>query len=196
MDNITKSPIEKFPIHFNFSTDFLEGELISYKALTCVNSATGVSSVASIIDSETINSPDVDVVLKGGTEGEEHSIQCVITSNLGNVYQRDLLLVIATVVTDSFNKQPTDRLLFDVDYSRRLEAGDPVSSGVVLVTKESDGSDVSGTIVVLIEAITPRVGVHVAAGSDGETYLLGVRGTTVAGYVYEKNVRMNVQEIQ
>ena len=195
MDNITKSSIEKFPVHFNFSTDFLDGEIISYKTLTCVNSATGVSSVASIIDSETINSPDVDVVLKGGIEGEEHSIQCVITSNLGNVYQRDLLLMIATVVTDSFNKQPADRLLFDVDYSRRLEAGDTIASGAVLATKESDGTDVSATIVVLIETITPKMGVHVAEGSDGETYLLGVRATTTAGYVYEKSLRMNVQEI-
>ena len=195
MDNITKSPIEKFPVHFNFSTDFLEGELISYKALTCVNSATGVSSVASIIDSETINSPDVDVVLKGGTEGEEHLIQCVITSNLGNIYQRDLLLIIATVVTDGFNKQPADRLLFDVDYSRRLDTGENLFIGSCLATKESDGTDVSASIVTLVETITPRVGVHVAAGSDGETYLLGVRGTTVAGYTYEKNIRMNVQEI-
>src|SRR3972149_10610096 len=137
MDNITKSSIEKFPVHFNFSTDFLDGEIISYKTLTCVNSATGVSSVASIIDSETINSPDVDVVLKGGIEGEEHSIQCVITSNLGNVYQRDLFLRIATIVTDGFNKQPADRLLFDVDFTRRLGRGDTVASGPVLATQES-----------------------------------------------------------
>jgi len=195
MDNITKSPIEKFPVHFNFSTDFLEGEIVSYEALTCINSATGVDSSASIIDSSAIDSPDVSVVLKGGTEGDEHTIQCVITSNLGNIYQRDLLLRVATVVTDSFNKQPADRLLFDVNYSRRLEGGDAIASGAVLVTKESDGTDVSATIVALIETITPRVGVHVAAGSDGETYLLGVRGTTAAGYVYEKNVRMSVQEI-
>jgi hypothetical protein len=195
MNTIVKSPIEKFQIHFNFSNDLLSSETIISQVLTCVNAATGVSSKTTIVDSETINSPDVDVVLKAGTEGDEHSIQCVATTSLGNVYDRDLLLMVQTVVTDTFSKQPSDAFIFDVDFTRRLETGDTIASGAVLATKESDGTDVSATVAPSVEVITPKIGVHVAVGSDGETYLLGVRGTTAAGYVYEKSLRMNVQEL-
>ena len=195
MGTITKSPIEKFPVKFNFSPDLITGETITTKTVTCVSAATGISSAATIIDSEAIVDSEVVVVLRAGTEGDEHNIQSVITTNLGNVYQRDLLLVIQKVIDDSFSKQPSDKILFDVDFSRRLEAGDPVSSGAILVTKESDGTDVSTTVAPSVEVVTPKIGVYVAVGSDGETYLLGVRGTTVAGYVYEKNIRMSVQEL-
>lgn len=195
MDTITKSPIERFPVRFNFSVDLLAAETISAKTVTCVNAATGVSSKTAIIDSETISSPDVVVVLKGGTEGDEHSIQCAVTTSLGNIYQRDLFLMIQAVVTDSFNKQPGDAFLYDVDFTRRLETGDTVASGAVLATKESDGTDVSASVAPSVEVITPKIGVHVAAGTDGETYLLGTRATTAAGYVYEKIIRMNVQEL-
>jgi len=195
MDILIKSPIERFPVHFNYSVDLLVGEIVVSSVLTCVNSATGISSAATIIDSETIASPDVDVILKAGTEGDEHSIQSVVTTNLGNVYQRDLLLVIATVVTDDFSKQPADKILFDVDFSRRLESGDTILTAAILATKESDGTDVSVSIAPLVEIFSPKVGVHVADGVDLKTYLLGVRATTAAGYIYEKNIRMNVQEL-
>jgi len=195
MDTLIKSPIEKFPIAFNFSVDLLAGETISTKTVTCVSAATGISSAATIIDSEAIVDSEVVVVLKAGTEGDEHNIQCVVTTSLSNTFQRDLLLAIATVVTDSFSKQPSDAFLFDVDFTRRLETGDTISTGACLATKESDGTDVSATVAPSVEVVTPKIGVHVAAGSDGETYLLGVRGTTAAGYVYEKNIRMSVQEI-
>jgi hypothetical protein len=195
MDTVIKSPAEKFPIRFNFSTDLLSSEAISTKTVTCINSSTGVTSKAIIIDSETISEQEIRVVLKAGTEGDEHTIQCVITTSLGNTYQRDLLLMVQTVVDDSFSKQPGDAFLFDVDFTRRLETGDTVASATCLATKESDGSDVSGSVAPTVEVITPRVGIHVAAGTDGKTYLLGVRATTVATYVYEKNVRMSVQEL-
>jgi hypothetical protein len=195
LDTITKSPIEKFPIHFNFSNDLLASETIVSQVLTCVNSATGVSSKTTIVDSEAIVSPEVNVVLKAGTEDDEHSIQCVATTNLGNTYDRDLLLMVQSVVTDAFSKQPSDKILFDVDYSRRLETGDTISTATCLATKESDGTDVSATVAPSVEILTPKIGVHVAAGTDGKTYLLGVRATTVAAYVYEKNIRMTVQEV-
>jgi hypothetical protein len=210
LDTLTKSPIEKFPIVFNFSTDLLASETISTKTVTCVSAADGSNTKADIaydpgppvipaytgiVVSESIVSPEVVVVIHAGVEGEEHNIQCLVTTSLGNVYQRDLLLMIQTVVDDSFSKQPGDAFLFEVDFTRRLEAGDTISTATCLATKESDGTDVSGSVAPSVEVVTPKVGVHVAAGSDGETYLLGVRATTTAGYVYEKNIRMNVQEL-
>ena len=194
MDTIIKSPIEKFSVKFNFSTDFIGGETITTRTVTCVSAATGVSSAATIIDSEAIVDSDVVVVLKAGTEGDEHNIQCVVFTSKGNRYQRDLLLMIQTVVTDTFNKQPDDTFSFDLDFSRRLEAGDTLASVAVVATKESDGSDVSSTVAPFSEVISPKAGVRVAVGDDGETYLVRVQGTTTAGYVYEKIFRLNVQE--
>lgn len=192
MDNITKSPNEKFPIYFGFSTDLIIGESISSKTITCVNAATGVDSSAEIVDSSAIVSPDVKVVLKAGTNDDEHSIQCVVVTSNGNTYQRDCVLFIRSVVDDSFTKQPDDAFLFDVDFTRRLEAGDAVASVAIAAIKESDGSAASVTSTPV--AISPKVGVPVYGGTDGETYRLGVQGTTTAGYVYEKFVRMSVQE--
>jgi len=194
MDTLIKSPIEKFPIKFNFSVDIITGETIATKTITCVSAATGVSSAATIIDSEAIVDSDVVVVLKAGTEGDEHNIQCVIFTSKGNRYQRDLFLAIQAVVTDSFNKQPDDTFSFDLDFSRRLEPADTLASVVGVGTKESDGSDVSITVIPFTEVISPKVGVRVAVGLDGETYLLAIQGTSAAGYVYEKIFRMNVQE--
>ena len=207
MDNITKSPIEKFSIYFNFSTDMIAGETISTITLTSVNQATGESSlvdraydagppeilaIVKVIDSYANQSPDVQVVLKDGVEDEEHHIQCVVVTSNGNTYQRDLLLYIHSEVTDSFTKQPGDAFLFDVDFTRRLETGDTVSTAAIAAVKESDGSAASVTSTPAV--ISPKIGVPAYGGADGETYRLGIRGTTAAGYVYEKFVRMNVQE--
>lgn len=195
MDTLIKSPIEKFPIKFNFSPDLIVGETITTKAVTCVSAATGISSATTIIDSEAIVDADVVVVLKAGTEGDEHNIQCVIFTSKGNRYQRDLLLMIQSVVAGSFDKQPDDTFSFSLNFSRRLESGDTLASVVGVATKEADGSDVSGTMIPFTEIISPKVGVRVAVGLDGETYLLAIRGTSAAGYVYEKIFRMNVQEL-
>lgn len=192
MDTLTKSPAEKFPLYFNFSMDMIAGETIATKALTCWNAATGVDSSATIVDSSAIASPDVKVVVKAGTEDDEHLIQCIVVTSNGNTYQRDLLLRIQSVVDDSFTKQPDDAFLFDVDYTRRLESGDTVVSAVISAIKESDGSAASVTSTPAI--VTPKVGVPTYGGTDGETYRLGVRGTTALGYLYEKFVRMSVQE--
>jgi hypothetical protein len=115
----------------------------------------------------------------------------VVTSN-GNTYQRDLLLYVRSLVDDSFTKQPADAFLFDVDFTRRLETGDTVASAAISAIMESDGSAASVTSTPAI--VTPKVSVPAYGGTDGETYRLGVRGTTAAAYVYEKFVRMSVQE--
>lgn len=192
MDTLTKSPAEKFPIYFNFSTDMIAGETISTKTLTCKNAATGIDSLATIVDSSAIISPGIKVVMKAGTEDDEHSIQCVAVTSNGNTYQRDLILFVRSVVDDFFTKQPDDAFLFDVDFTRRLETGDTVASAAISAIKESDGSAASVTSTPSI--VTPKVSVPVYSGTNGETYRLGVRGTTAMGYLYEKFVRMSVQE--
>jgi hypothetical protein len=207
MDSITKSPNEKFPVYFNFSTDMITGETIATVTLTSVNQATGESSlddraydpgppevlaIVKIIDSATNQTPDVKVVLKDGVEDEEHHVQCVVVTNNGNTYQRDLMVRIQSVVDDSFTKQPADAFLFDVDYTRRLESGDVIASAAVSAVKESDGS--AASVFNTPSVISPKIGVPVYGGTSGYTYRFGVRGTTNMGYIYEKFIRMSVQE--
>jgi hypothetical protein len=192
MDSITKSPNEKFPVYCGFSTDLLIGETISSKTVTCVNAATGVDSLATIVDSSTIISPDVKVVVKAGTEDDEHLIQCLVTTSNGNIYQRDIVVFVKSVIDDSFTKQPGDSFLFDVDYTRRLESGDVIASAAVSAIKESDGS--AASVFNTPSVISPKIGVPVYGGTSGYTYRFGVRGTTNMGYVYEKFIRMSVQE--
>ena len=211
MDTRTKSPAEKFPIYFCFSNDLVVGETVVSYVLTSINAATGESSaedraydpgppevleIVKLIYSDSLSSPDVIVVLKDGVEGDEHRIQCVATTSAGNVYQRDCLLFIQSVVDESFTKQPDDAFQFEVSFKRRLdspEPGDTVTSAAIVAVKESDGSD-AAALVSAPSVVTPKVFVPVLDGTDGETYRLGVRGTTAFGYVHEKFVRMNVQE--
>jgi hypothetical protein len=208
MDTRTKSPAEKFPIYFNFSNDLAVGETVVSYVLTSINAATGESSaedraydpgppevleIVKVIDSDSLSSPDVVVVLKDGVEDDEHRIQCVATTSAGNVYQRDLLLFIHSEVIDSFTKQPDDAFSFDVDFTRRLDGGDTVDSAAVAAVKESDGSDAAALVPGSVVS-SPLVAVAVIDGEDGETYRLGIQATTAAGYVHEIFVRMNVQE--
>jgi hypothetical protein len=207
LDQITKSPIEKFPVYFNFSNDLIAGETITSFVLTSINATTGESSasdraydagppvvpaIVKVIDSSANQTPDIQVVLKDGVEDDEHQIQCVATTNNGNTYQRDLLLAIHSEVTDSFTKQPGDTSTFDVDFTRRLGGGDTVTSSSVVAIKESDGLSASVTLAPAV--VSPKVGVPAYGGTDGETYRIGIRGATASGYIYEKFVRMNVQE--
>jgi len=192
LDSITKSPNEKFPVYCGFSTDLITGESISSKTVTCVNAATGVDSLAMIVASSTIIGPDVKVVVQAGTEDDEHSIQCVVTTSYGNVYQRDLIVFVKSVIDDSFTKQPGDTFLFDVDYTRRLESGDVIASAAVSAIFEGDGTGAG--VYNTPSVVSPKIGVPVHGGVDGKTYRFGVRGTTNMGYIYEKFIRMNVQE--
>jgi len=195
VNTISKSPNEKFPITFGFSSDLAPGETIASVVVTCVNEATGLSSATDIIDSNTITSSNVAVVIKGGAEGEEHAIQCIATTSFGNNYDRDVKLAVLIDVDASFNKQPGDTFLFDVDFSNRLRSGETVVSAVFAAIQESDGASVYGTIVLAPVIVSPKVGVPVMLGADGETYRIGVLGITSLGYQHEKFVRMNLVEL-
>jgi hypothetical protein len=192
MDSIIKSPSEKFPVYLDFAGDLAVGETILSKSVTCIDTDTGVDSKTTIVFSETIASPDVVVVLQSGVEGGKYHIQCVATTNHGSIYQRDLLIIVQSVVDDYFTKQPDDAFMFDVDYTRRLSLVDSIAAASVTAIKESDGT--SANVTSTPQIVTPKVGVPVYGGMDGNTYLLAIAGITTFGYVHEKFVRMNVQE--
>jgi len=194
MGRLTKSPIEKFPAYFNFSINMLSGETIASHAVTCVDEATGLSTSSTIVDSSGIVGKEIVVVVKSGTEGDVHHIQCRAQTSGGSWFQQDLKLTIQAVVSSNFSKQPDDAWVEEWDFKKDLPSGDTINSGVAVATKESDGSDQTGVVTGTAQVVGTTVGIPVLAGTDGESYLIGFRATTVAGYVYENTVRMNVQE--
>ena len=147
-----------------------------------------------LVDSDSIVSGEVQVVVEAGTEGDLYQLTCVGTTTNGNEYERDLLVNVLTIVTDDFIKQPGASFMFSVDFERRIPEGDSLSGSDATGIKESDGTDVSGSIVLTTSIVETKIGVPVTGGEDEETFRIGVLGTTAAGYVFEKTVRMMVQE--
>ncbi len=201
MDILTKTPNEIWPLLFNFSHDLLAGETLVSKTVVCVNAATGVDSAATIVDSSVISGLDVAVVVKAGTEDDEHHIECTVVTSGGNTYQRDCYLRIQTIVTDNFSKQPSEVAVFEVDFSNRLAVAETIDLATATAIKESDGADssagVSLPLIAVIGApaiVSPLVGIPYLAGLDGFTYLITLLGTTSLGYIHQKTIRMNVQE--
>lgn len=195
MKKFIKAPAEKYPIFFNYTEDLVPGESVASYVLTCVNVESGVDTSTAIIDSDSLISPDVEVVIKAGTEGEAHHINCKATTSSGNVYDREALVVVQTDVTDDFIKQPNASFAFAVKYDRVLKNGDSLSSAAATAIKESDGSSVYGSIVLAPAVVGTRIAVPVTGGVNGETYRIGVLGTTGLGYIYQKTIRMILLEI-
>ena len=195
MNTISKSPREEFPIVFGFSTDMAPGEVIDHITLTCVNEATGSNSAVEIIKTSSIAGYDATVVLQAGVENDEHAIQCIAVTTTGNQYDRDVKLRIEIVVDDSFNKQPSDSFMFDVDYRRRfVSSNETVTEAVVEALDESTGASVYGTVVLAPSILTPKIGVPVEGGTVGKPYRIGILGTTSYTYKHEKFIRMNMAE--
>lgn len=196
MKTFIKTPAEKYPIWFNYSVDLTSFESVVSYVLTCVNVETSVDSSATIIFSDALSSPDVEVVIQAGAEGDNHYINCKETTGKGNSYDREALIQIQTDVTDDFIKQPNSTFAFSVKYDRRLKNGDLLASAAATAIKESDGTSVYGSIVLAPSVFAgTKIAVPVTGGPNGETYRIGVKGTTDLGYVYEKTVRMILLEI-
>ena len=194
-NRIIKTPAEIFPIWFNFSYDLAAGIFIQNYELTCVDKADGVDSKPTIILSDVLSSPEVMVVVRAGSEGEVHQITCRGLTGGGSFYDRELLLEIKTVVTDDFTKQPNDAFLFEVEFDRRLIPGDSLASAEATGIDEATGLSVAGINVFEPTVSGSNVGVPVLGGANMRSYLIGVLGTTAAGYVYEKVIRMSVREL-
>ena len=195
MNKISKSPRELFPILFNFTNDLAGGENIDHITLTCIDEADGSDSSVEIINTSSITAKEATIVLQAGTVGDEHAIQCVAVTTRGNEYDRDAKLRILIDIDDSFNKQPADSFLFDVDYKHRLVASnETIDSAAVEALDEATGLSVYGTIVLAPSILSPKIGVPVTGGVAGNTVRIGVLGTTSLGYKHEKFIRMNLVE--
>lgn len=97
MDNFTKQPNEVYTISIDFSNvlDDDNSETISTYTLIAYLSTTDVTST--VIDTSTNDTTTVRIRVKAGTTGNKYKITTLVTTNLGNVYEKDVLMKVCEI---------------------------------------------------------------------------------------------------
>lgn len=86
-----------------------------------------------------------------------------------------------------FTKDPNERLDYDADFARWLPDADTIASATAQIT--------GGTATIdAVEPTNTTVRVWVSGGAIGETNLITIRATTVAGRVKETALRIKIKE--
>ena len=196
MDTIDKKPYEKFPVKFNFSNDLDALEVITAHTILCVNAVTGADTLATIIASDSLSSPDVIAVLQNGSLGDKHKITVRVNTSMGNDYEKDVILEVGERMEGVFTKQPNDTFLIAADFSNVMDGTDTLSSQSVTAKRKSDGVFVTNEIIYAsgIEGGKPQVLIGVTDGIDKEIYRIVTQVVTTAGYKMESEILMTVQE--
>lgn len=203
MHEITKLPYEVFPILVSFVHDLDPDETVpGSPSVTCINNKTGLDSKAEIVQSNVLTgTTDVKVVIKGGTLNEVHKITVRLTTDITNVYEKDVFVSIESKrrngVDDLIFKQVAEEFVISNDFGEDFESGDfPVSHSVV-ATALKDSTDKTSTIISGSAIIGSRIlmGLANGVGVSGEYYELSFRCATTFGYKYERLVNMMLKDI-
>lgn len=88
MDEFTKQPSEKFNITIDF-VNVLSTETISSYTLKIINNGI-IITTGDIIDSSSNTTTTVVIRVKNGTSGQDYIITTLITTNSGNIYEKDV----------------------------------------------------------------------------------------------------------
>jgi hypothetical protein len=92
------------------------------------------------------------------------------------------------MLLSTFDKQPSDTLDYNIDYSEWIEDDDAPASATVSVTGtglEHENTEILGKV----------VRVWLSAGDDGTTYTVTVTTTTVFGRVRQDEFKIKVKEV-
>ena len=197
MDYIIKHSYEDFPIRASFGNDLVSGDTVSSKTVTCINRDTGENTKPSIVQGESISSPDVVFEIKGGVDQEVHNITVLVVTSLGNEYRRVIYLhIIDDPAQDSFEKSSDEIAVIAVDFSGELETGDSISATFsVEAASNVDGSDATSSVISSTTASSPFIYCKVRGGNSGVRYNLTVKITTASGYKYARVITMRVRDI-
>jgi|TARA_B110000240_G_C13428202_1_gene422524 hypothetical protein len=88
---------------------------------------------------------------------------------------------------DSFTKQPTERLDYDIDFTEWLPIGDAIITTVAI-------SEPVGLTMAITDSATIIPKVWVSAGLDKESYVVSVTCETNQGRTKEVNFRIKVKD--
>lgn len=217
---ITKKEFESFLITMDFEDRFEILESIVSFLVTCSNSCNGIDASDSVLFFEDSVYQAVDTFygdgryggvfdntkssvtfgIINGIVGNKYKITTRLTTNLGNAYEEDIVLEITENVDSYFQKQPSEKFTILLDFKHRLNNADiryddTISSQAVTVVRESDGVDVTGSIVFASGVDgTEKIKIGVQAGSDNEAYRITSKIVSTHGYKYQVDLIMNVKE--
>jgi hypothetical protein len=195
MNTLTKAPYEFFPIYLNFSAELLGGETISSFTLTCVNTRNSLNTISSIVDSSEISGVKVKVMVKDGGIGEQHKVTAKISTDAGNIYEKDVLLLIGNDDSSEFEKQPKEQFLILNDFKNDLGVGETLWTKAVTATRIDDEADFTSAIITMSVFSGTRVIVGIQAGNDEEYYRIAIQVVTNSGNKFQKNIIMIVNEL-
>ena len=95
---------------------------------------------------------------------------------------------------NEFSKQPSEIIPISMNYYYLLNKTETITNLTVNVY-DSDGADVTASII-SNSYITDRVcNVTVKSGEDGERYKITIKASTDEGNLYEEDVHMQVTEL-
>jgi len=190
---IAKTPYEEFPIYFTFGSRMQRAEMLASYTLACANAVTGADTGTDIVDSDTLASGKVKVVIKGGTNGEVHKITCLGTSDLGYDYETEIFVVIKSEVSDYCEKQEADNINIRNDFTEDIESGDTVSTHAVTSIK----NDLTSSTAAIIDGSSienPYIYVGFKGGGDSDYHVISIKIVSANGYKYEKLLLLAIKE--
>lgn len=195
MNTIDKAPYEFFPIYLNFSVELIGGETIISYTLSCTNTKNLLNTILDIVDSSEISGVKIKVMVKNGAIGDQHKITAKISTSTGNIYEKEVLLVIIYDDSSEFEKQPREQFLILNDFKNELGTGETLWTKAVTATRIDDEADFTGSIITQSSFSGTRVIVGVQAGNDEERYRIAIQVVTNGGNKFQKNVVMVVNEL-
>lgn len=82
-----------------------------------------------------------------------------------------------------------------MSYTKRLPSGETLAASSTVVVTDSDGTDVSSTLLDASNVSSPVISARIKAGTDGQDYTITFTGiTTPTGYKLEEEVTLQVRE--
>ena len=88
-----KQPSEKEVATLDFAADRFNGtEAYASDTTTSVLLSTGADSTSTVIDSTSESSGVISIVVKAGSDGENHKITCRVTTDEGNIYESEVMM--------------------------------------------------------------------------------------------------------
>jgi hypothetical protein len=90
-----KQPSEEFAITVDFATNRLSSaESISQVTVTATKISDGSDATSDVIDGNSETAGIVTVEVKGGEAGERYDIRILVTTDGGNKYEADVVMVV------------------------------------------------------------------------------------------------------
>lgn len=94
LGTVTKQPAESFSRFIDFVRRLDTGETLTGVAVTARNVATGSDTTAMLVSSPAVSGTKGQARLSAGADAETHVIQVRVTTNLGNTYEDEFLLLV------------------------------------------------------------------------------------------------------